>query len=229
MEKQHIKTFVGKLDFEQETGSSPEFDFLVDLCGTKYRNGRKHIPNPERGLMIYSLLKNYNLSSYCEIGIGKGYSLMSALKAFNESKKRFKITTVDINSERIDIARNYVAELFNNLNGRINFVNEPSEKILPMHNTRYDLIFIDGCHEKKNVLFDGNWAILNTNKFVLFDDYNQTMWPGVFSACNELIENYKDGYWRFIISDRLIYKKQSKSLLQVFTEGHGMLLYSKAY
>ncbi|NBU99057.1 MAG: hypothetical protein EBS19_12760, partial [Spirochaetia bacterium] len=62
---------LGKFDyigeFTAKKQRSPENE-LFSKAGAFYR------PNYERGMLIYALIKKYNIKSYLEIGYGRGYS-----------------------------------------------------------------------------------------------------------------------------------------------------------
>lgn len=223
----HIWHFLNSSNIFQDDNFFKGFEKIIELSCTKQKNKKDYTQNPERGLIIYSLIKSNNLKSYLEIGTSKGYSMLCALKAFTEKDQEFKITTIDIDTEKQVVSRKNMKTVFGKLFNEVEIINGSSKATLNQNRKSSDIIFVDGSHKKEDVLFDGNWAIQNSNQFVLFDDYNPKVWPQVVSACDELMKKYTSGKWYLIVSDRLLYKKERKDDIKVFREGYGILVYEK--
>jgi len=166
-------------------------------------------PNYERGLLIYSLIKKYNLKSFLEIGFGRGYGTFCAAKALHENGGG-RIVTIDplFDEERTKQHVKMLISIFpkewfslNNFHLRPGF----SQDILPSLDENFDFIYIDGDHTYDATKFD--W--LNTkdkfNKFLLFDDYHLSTKKQQGIECARVIDEIDDFDKELIIMDRRIF------------------------
>ena len=97
---------LGDIDQIGEVTAKKKRDPRSDLyksVGAFYR------PNYERGILIYSLIKHYNVKSFLEIGFGRGYGTMCAALAMSENGGG-KIASIDPNFDQ-DFLNN-LAKLF---------------------------------------------------------------------------------------------------------------------
>ena len=60
--------------------------------------------------------------------------------------------------------------------------------------------FIDGSHFYKDVIIEVNYLLkrLNKKSIVIFDDYDEELFPGVVSACNYLSSLDKHAHFELI-------------------------------
>jgi len=166
-------------------------------------------PNYERGLLIYSLIKKYNLTSFLEIGFGRGYGTFCAAMALQENGGG-KIITIDPlfsdknTKQHLDRLKDtFPREWF--FTNEIQYLSGYSQSILPSLNEKFDLIYIDGDHTYKATKCD--W--LNTkgkfNKFLLFDDYHLPTKKQKDIECAKAIDEIDDFDKELIIMDRRIF------------------------
>lgn len=199
-----------------------DFDRIGEHCAKKMRSpsdplyrsvGAYFRPNYERAILVYSLIRRYNLSSFLEIGTGRGYVTFCAAKAFHDMGIKGKITTIDPNSNE---------EFFTNLRQvfphewfqMVNFVHGTSTNVLKNgvlgDTSKYDLVYIDGDHS-----YLGTKADLENTKdlcksFLLCDDYHLPSKDDPGIQCRQAIDEFdyaSNGYSKpeLIIGDRRIF------------------------
>ena len=110
----HIRDKLSELNINLEDLALGDFDYIGEFTAKKQReashpyfktHGCFFRPNYERGILIYSLIRKYNLTSMLEIGFGRGYGTMCAAKAFHDMGIEGKIVTIDPNLDE-DFVRN---------------------------------------------------------------------------------------------------------------------------
>ena len=94
MRKVYIKDKLEEIGMPVESLSLGDFDNIGEYTAKKKRDPGSDLystvgcffrPTYERGLLIYSLITKYKLTSFLEIGFGRGYSTFCAAKAFSDS------------------------------------------------------------------------------------------------------------------------------------------------
>ena len=195
-----------------------DFDVIGEWCAKKQRGrdsdlykkaGAFFRPNYERGLLIYSLIHEYNVKSFLEIGFGRGYGTLCAAMAMHENGGG-KIVTVDPNFDNAHIDRlkqAFPREWFN----LINFVPGYSQEYLARYNDEFDFIYIDGDHRYEAVKQDWELSKDRYKKLLLFDDYipaNEESPDDI--QCSTLIDSIEDDSKELIIMDRRIFPDDRK-------------------
>jgi hypothetical protein len=141
--------------------------------------------NYERGILISSLIKKYELSSFLEIGFGRGYSTLCAAKAFYDLGISANIVTIDPALEE-----NYVNELQKILPKEwfscITFIRGTSQQALEQVTDKFDLIYIDGDHSYEATKHDWLMTKDKFKSFLLFDDYKLSEDPHI--KCRKAID-----------------------------------------
>ena len=211
----HIKEKLSQLDINLDQIRLGDFDQIGEITARKNRDpgsdlykkvGAYFRPNYERGILIYSLIRKYNLKSYLEIGFGRGYSCMCAALALSENG----------GGEIVSIDPNLDEEFLNNLSKTfpsdwfkmIRFVKGKSQEYLAdekQRSKKYDLIYIDGDHTYEATKRDWELCKDNYNNFLIFDDYHL---PGKVQKdieCSNLIDQIEDDSKELIIMDRRIF------------------------
>ena len=211
-----------------------DFDMIGEYTAKKKRSPQSELyktagcffrPNYERGLLIYSLIKKYNLKSFLEIGFGKGYGTFCAAKALQENGGG-KIVTIDplFSDENIDepifdslSPRQHIKQLISKLpkkwfsSNEVQFRPGFSQNILPLLNEKFDFIYIDGDHTYEATKSDWTNTKDKFNKFLLFNDYHlpakkQDALAGSMDIkCAKAIDEIDDFEKEFIIMDRRIF------------------------
>jgi hypothetical protein len=177
-----------------------------------YRNfGAFYRSNYERGILIYYLIRQLNITSMLEIGFGRGYSTFCAAKAFVDAGIDGTIVTVDpaMNEEYLKALTNVFPRSWFE---RIQFLNgKSSEALSEIDSTkRFDFVYIDGDHSYEGTKTD--WELIKDryDKCVLFDDYHMPSKndPGI--QCRELIDEIDDPSKELLILDRRMFLDDRK-------------------
>ena len=89
----HIVDKLREIGFEPENVVLGDFDQIGEYTARKRRDpgsenyakaGAFFKPNYERGILVYHLIKRYNIRSFLEIGTGRGYVTFCAAKAMHD-------------------------------------------------------------------------------------------------------------------------------------------------
>ncbi len=127
--------------------------------------------NYERGILIYHLIRQYNLSSMLEVGFGRGYATFCAARAFHDSGVPGKVVTIDpALDEKYIQALQHV--LPNDWFTYITFMKGRSQEVLPKLEGRFDLVYIDGDHSYAGTRHDWELTKDKFDKFLLLDGYH---------------------------------------------------------
>jgi len=213
--KIHIKSKLKQLGVNIEDLKLGDFDQIGEITARKrrepgselYRNvGAYFRPNYERGILIYTLIRKYNLKSYLEIGFGRGYSCMCAALALSENGGG-NITTIDPNLNEEFL--NSLSKVFpKDWLDQIQFIKGKSQEYLAdasQQNDKYDLVYIDGDHTYAATKRDWELCQNRYNNFLVFDDYHL---PGKVQKdieCSNVIDQIEDDSKELIIMDRRIF------------------------
>jgi predicted O-methyltransferase YrrM len=190
-----------------------DFDYIGEFTAKKsrartsenyHKAGAFFRPNYERGILIYHLIKRYNLESMLEIGYGRGYGTFCAAKAFSELGKG-KITTVDPNLDEQQI--NALTQVFpEDWFERVSFVKSTSDQFFANNLEPHDLIYIDGDHTYEAVKKDWENSKDRYNRFVLFDDYDASGKKIQDIEVTGVVNAIDDPSKELIIMDRRIFQ-----------------------
>ena len=106
MKTVHIKQKLEEMGVPVESLMLGDFDYIGKFCAERNRTnddpnykkyGAFYRANYERGILIYYLIRRYNLTSMLEIGFGRGYATFCAARAFHDAGVKGKVTTIDPN------------------------------------------------------------------------------------------------------------------------------------
>lgn len=213
MKKIHIKDKLEELNFSLDDILLGDFDLIGEWCAKKQRGNDHELyktagaffrPNYERGILIYSLILEYDIKSFLEIGFGRGYGTLCAAMAMHENGGG-TITTIDPNFDQNHIERlkqAFPKEWFD----MINFASGYSQEYLSSNKEKYDFIYIDGDHRYEAVKEDWELCKDRYNKVLLFDDYIplKDNAPDEIQ-CSTLIDSIQDDSKELITMDRRIF------------------------
>ena len=165
-------------------------------------------PNWLHGYFLYEMVKNYTknyqnkIINYFESGTAKGFSALVVAKAITASGNKPQITTIDIindNKKRYwnalgDVTgkrnRNQLLSDYEDLTRGIHFLKLRSRELNRAYFGRneIDLAFLDGPHTYKNIKNEFKFVSskLVSGGILLFDDYNESKYPGIHKFINEL-------------------------------------------
>ena len=219
MEKIFIKEKLEEIGMVFDDLCLGDFDVIGEHTAKKNRSRGSELynkvgaffrPNYERGMLIYSLIKKYEVESFLEIGFGRGYGALCAAMAMAEMGKG-TVTTVDPTFDQNHIERLqqiYPREWFE----RIKFATGTSaDYYATLENDQdFDFVYIDGDHTYEGVKLDWENTKGRFNKFLLFDDYHlpSKKNDGSYSSdieCAKLIDEIEDETKQLIIMDRRIF------------------------
>ncbi len=195
-----------------------DFDQIGELTAKKQRGPESELyrtagcffrPNYERGILVYSLITKFGLTSFLEIGFGRGYSTFCAAKAFSDMGIQGRIITVDPNFDK-DFLQNLSRIFPNNWWSMIQFQQGFSKDYLSTLEESFDLVVLDGDHSESGVRLDWELTKDRFNKFLIFDDYHLPPKndPGIqVTPVVDSIEGYDK---EAIIMDRRIFTDDRK-------------------
>lgn len=157
------------------------------------------IIGPLVGRFIYNLAKTSHSGNILEIGTAIGYSGIWLARAIGPQKGN--LTTIDMNPERVKIARKNFAEA--GLDKRVKVVEGNALEALPALKEEYDLIFLDS---DKNIYPDAfKLSIPKLRKGGLFVADN-ALWGG------EVAKGGKDSDTQSMIKfNKLVFESQALS------------------
>lgn len=195
-----------------------DFDFIGEYTAKRNRAqndenykkyGAFYRSNYERGILVYYLIRTYNLKSMLEIGFGRGYATLCAAKAFWDAGVQGKITTIDPNIDENylhQLRQIFPAEMFK----PIQFVKGTSAQAFSQIEQKYDLVYIDGDHSYEGTKVDWEGCKDRFDKCLLFDDYHLPSKndPGI--QCSKLIDEINEASFgckekELILMDRLMF------------------------
>jgi predicted O-methyltransferase YrrM len=190
-----------------------DFDYIGEFTAKKSRsqdseNYKKYgcffRPNYERGILIYYLIRKFNIESVLEIGFGRGYSTFCAAKAMTDAGIDGKIVTVDpaIDKDKIQPLANFFPK---DWFSKIDFYKSYSDDFFEKNERKFDLIYIDGDHRYEAVKKDWNNSKDIYNKFILFDDYHLPGKKQKDIECAKVINEIDNPNKELIIMDRRIF------------------------
>lgn len=214
MKQIHIKQKLEEMGVAIDGIMMGDFDVIGEYTAKRDRRpddpnykraGAFYRANYERGILIYHLIRQYNLSSMLEIGFGRGYATFCAAKAFHDAGSGGKIVTID---PALD--ENYVKALQHvlpkDLFTYITFMKGPSQEVLKKVAGRFDLVYIDGDHSYGATKSDWEMCKDKYDKFLLFDDYHLPSKEDKGTIqCSQAIDEVDDPSKELIIMDRRLF------------------------
>lgn len=190
-----------------------DFDYIGEYTAKRNRTpddpnykkyGAFYRSNYERGILIYNLIRQYNVTSMLEIGFGRGYATFCAARAFHDAGIKGKITSIDpqMDEKYLQMLQQvFPREWFD----YVTLVKGRSQDVIPKLEGNFDLVYIDGDHSYAATKSDWEMTKDRYNKALLFDDYHLPTKhdPGI--QCSQLIDEIDDPGKELIILDRRMF------------------------
>jgi hypothetical protein len=193
-----------------------DFDYIGEFTAKKSRvqdnplyksTGAFFRPNYERGILIYSLIMKYKLTSFLEIGFGRGYSALCAAKAFHDLGNDGKVLTIDVQFDQRQmqvIEQTMPKEWIKKITIVQGSSQEMLSSVFEQHPT-FDFIYIDGDHRAPAVKADWELVKDHWTSFCLFDDYHLPTKKEADIECAGVIDAIEHPNKELIIMDRRIF------------------------
>ena len=215
IKKTHIVKKLEELGYPVSNISLRKFDYIGEFTAKKQRNpdnelfnkaGAFYRPNYERGMLIYALIKKYDIKSYLEIGYGRGYSCFCAALAMCENGNDGKVFTVDpaLSQEQVQgLTQVFPNEWFQ----RVSFFKSTSDEFFQNKGLKetFDMIYIDGDHRYDAVRNDWTNSRPRFNRIALFDDYHMPDKTQKDIEVASVVDSIYDYDKELIITDRRIF------------------------
>ena len=176
----HIKQKLEELGVSPEGVIMGDFDAIGEFTAKRTRSsddpnykkfGVFYRANYERMILVYNLIRQYNLTSMLEIGFGRGAATFAAAKAFHDAGVVGNIVTIDPKFD--DRHMQMVQQVFpKEWFGFVKFAQGRSQDVLPTLTESFDLVYIDGDHSYAGTKLDWELTKDKCNKVILFDDYH---------------------------------------------------------
>ena len=203
----------------------PDQDFIRNLAYTLQNVLKKTRNSYIHGYVLYSYLSDYinkfieqnpsNSINILDIGTARGFSALCLAKALDDNNAFGKVFTFDILPNRACFFWNSQTDLTQGPLTRLQLLKPWSDlvkKYLIFFSTatfnslkiidipEINFAFIDGSHFHKDVIIEVNYLLkrLNKKSIVIFDDYDEELFPGVVSACNYLSSLDKHAHFELI-------------------------------
>lgn len=214
MKRVMITDKLDSIDVPVSSLSLGMFDYIGEYTAKKSRNEGDQLfhntgcffrANYERGMLLYSLIKRFEIKSVLEIGFGRGYASFCMAKAMCDlGFEDGKVVTVDPNIHE-DFLKQLTHVFPQAWFSKIMMMKGTSQEAFSKfeNDQKFDLIYIDGDHRASSVRADWEASKERYTKFVLFDDYrleNDKKDIDVRSIVDEIQEDKE-----FIIMDRRIF------------------------
>jgi predicted O-methyltransferase YrrM len=208
-----------------------DFDYIGEFTAKRDRKpgdpnykkaGAFYRSNYERGILIYYLIRQHNLTSFLEVGFGRGYGTFCAARAFHDAGVVGTVVTIEpqLDEKFVTALQNvFPTDWFKS----IKFAKGTSQQVLPQINEKFDLVYIDGDHSYEGTKFDWEHTKDKYNRFLLFDDYHMPSKgdPGI--QCSQLINEVDDPSKELIIMDRRMFFDDRRLLDEAIDYGQVLL------
>jgi hypothetical protein len=213
MKRIGIKEKLDQIQCPLSSISLGEFDQIGEFTAKKARSASDPLfktagaffrPNYERGILISSLIKRFEVKSFLEIGFGRGYASLCAARAMCDMGwDDAAVYSVDVKLDENHLkmlTQIFPKEWF----GKLNLIQGTINDALIDLPKSVDMVYIDGDHTFEGVQYD--WLAIKDrfNKFVLFDDYDPRSTSDGMQVAR-FIDSLQDEDKELIISDRRIF------------------------
>jgi len=166
----------------------------------------------QHGRILFSTLCNYiennNIKkiNILDVGTARGFSAVVLASALDKMNAKGEITTIDplphyhkmywncIDDLESKKSRSEILSPYNPLvNMYINFLEGEFQYVIKyLSFERIHFAFIDAIHEYENVIYEFKYInqFQKLGDVIIFDDYNNKLFPGVVKAVDEICQDY---------------------------------------
>lgn len=208
-----IKNKLEEMGVALDSITMGDFDYIGEYTAKRDRKpgdpnykkyGSYYRSNYERGILIYYLIRQFNLTSMLEIGFGRGYATFCAARAFHDAGIAGKVTTIDpaLDDKFLQMLQQVFPQDWFKY---VQFARGTSQQILPQIQETFDLVYIDGDHSYPGTKHDWEKTKDKYNKFMLFDDYHMPTKDDPGIKCSQAIDEIDDPSKELIIMDRRMF------------------------
>lgn len=143
-----------------------------------------HIPilDKEAADFLEQIVLIHRPKKVLEIGTAIGYS---SIRIAGSLRKKGLLDTIEISKDNIELANQFISRA--GCKEKINIIEGNALKILPVHDKKFDLIFLDADKEDYEKLFYYSLLLLNKKGVIFIDNL---LWRG-YAASKNVPENYK--------------------------------------
>lgn len=206
-------------NFEKSAGFNINKERIDNLALHTQVVIKKSAINYQHGRLLYAALSKYIAVSenrnitILETGTARGFSSLCMAMAMADANIEGKIITYDVLPHNVKMYWNCIddndraksrAELLSDYNDLIEryivyHQGDTQAELYKIQFTRVHFAFLDGAHTYKNVMSEYETIRDKQQKgdIVFFDDYTQTMFPGIVKAVDEICNKY--GYKKQVI------------------------------
>lgn len=146
-----------------------DFDEAIEKMSAEYDFAKKNfvpIIRDKSARFLFDFVKDNGFENVLEIGTAIGYSGSIILSAGAE-----KLTTIDINSESLDIAKNTFSKL--GFEDRVTIINDDAKlviKEMSKNGEHFDMIFLDGAKGQYINYLDDLKCLIGTTGVIFADN-----------------------------------------------------------
>jgi len=190
-----------------------DFDTMGEFTAKKERSasdplyrrvGRFFRPNYERGILVYHLVKRFEVKRFLEVGFGRGYVSFCAAKAMHDMGWREgKVWSVDpvLDEQHLkNLTQVFPKEWFSHLNLLKGTIDGALQALGP--EVSFDMVYVDGDHRADAVRHDWESVRNRFTRFVLFDNYNEEKAGIEVKGVIDAIEGYEK---ELVVMDRRMF------------------------
>lgn len=188
-------------------GITPPSNFINQL-GYITQSSKKKTPlNIDHGYLLYGIVskiaQHRKKINIFETGTARGFSSVVMSRACADNECLLNLITLDVLPHNIPIYWNSITDLdgkrsrknllrdYQKYTDSITFIQANTRINLDrIHVDRINFAFLDGAHKYEDIIKESSYVVQRqeVGDVILYDDYNETMFPGIVKGVNEICE-----------------------------------------